>query len=244
MARILAKAVNCTDLRDGEPCDRCPSCEAIREGRALDVIELDAASNNRVDDMRELLPRVYTAASDLAPQGLHHRRGPAHQGRLGRPPQDPRGAARRRPLHLLHDRPEPDPPGRRLTPPALHVPAARERRDRGQARAHPRGRGPPGRAGRARARGPPRRAAACATPSRCSTRSSSARTTRSTVEVVTDLLGLADEASVDAFIEALVRRRHARRDRACSTSSRPRAATWSASATRSSPGCASSSSPV
>src|SRR5688572_31128066 len=65
MARILAKAVNCTDLRDGEPCDRCPSCVAIREGRALDVVELDAASNNRVDDMRELLPRVYTAASDL-----------------------------------------------------------------------------------------------------------------------------------------------------------------------------------
>ncbi len=66
MARILAKAVNCTDLRDGEPCDACPSCVAIREGRALDVIELDAASNNKVDDMRELVPRVYTGAADLA----------------------------------------------------------------------------------------------------------------------------------------------------------------------------------
>jgi DNA polymerase-3 subunit gamma/tau len=65
MARILAKAINCTAPQDGEPCDRCDSCVAIREGRALDVIELDAASNNRVDDMRELLPRVYTAASDL-----------------------------------------------------------------------------------------------------------------------------------------------------------------------------------
>ncbi|MDQ3407711.1 MAG: DNA polymerase III subunit gamma/tau [Chloroflexota bacterium] len=65
MARILAKAVNCADLRDGEPCDACPSCLAIREGRALDVVEMDAASNNRVDDMRELLPRVYTSASDL-----------------------------------------------------------------------------------------------------------------------------------------------------------------------------------
>ena len=64
-ARILAKAVNCLDLQDGEPCDRCLPCVAIREGRALDVIELDAASNNRVDDMRELLPRVYTSASDL-----------------------------------------------------------------------------------------------------------------------------------------------------------------------------------
>jgi DNA polymerase-3 subunit gamma/tau len=66
MARILAKAVNCTDLRDGEPCDVCPSCVAIREGRALDVVELDAASNNKVDDMRELVPRVYTGAADLS----------------------------------------------------------------------------------------------------------------------------------------------------------------------------------
>ena len=65
MARILAKAINCTDPRDGEPCDACPSCVAIREGRALDVTEMDAASNNRVDDMRELLARVYTAPSDL-----------------------------------------------------------------------------------------------------------------------------------------------------------------------------------
>lgn len=65
LARIVAKALNCTDLRDGEPCDRCPACVAIREGRALDVLEMDAASNNRVDDIRELLPRIYTAPSDL-----------------------------------------------------------------------------------------------------------------------------------------------------------------------------------
>jgi DNA polymerase-3 subunit gamma/tau len=65
MARILAKALNCPNLRDGEPCDECPACVAIREGRALDVSEMDAASNNRVDDMRELLPRIYTAPSDL-----------------------------------------------------------------------------------------------------------------------------------------------------------------------------------
>src|SRR5918998_2335993 len=64
-ARILAKAVNCTNLDDGEPCDTCISCVAIRDGRALDVTEMDAASNNRVDDMRELLPRVYTAPADL-----------------------------------------------------------------------------------------------------------------------------------------------------------------------------------
>jgi DNA polymerase III subunit gamma/tau len=65
MARIVAKALNCTDLRDGEPCDACPSCVAIREGRALDVAELDAASNNKVDDIRELLRSVVTTPSDL-----------------------------------------------------------------------------------------------------------------------------------------------------------------------------------
>jgi len=65
LARIVAKAVNCPNVVDGEPCDACPSCDAIREGRALDVAELDAASNNRVDDIRELLPRIFTAPADL-----------------------------------------------------------------------------------------------------------------------------------------------------------------------------------
>jgi DNA polymerase-3 subunit gamma/tau len=64
-ARIVAKAVNCLNPVDGEPDDTCEPCVAIRDGRALDVVELDAASNNRVDDMRELLPRVYTAPADL-----------------------------------------------------------------------------------------------------------------------------------------------------------------------------------
>ena len=64
-ARILAKALNCPNVRDGEPCDACPSCDAIREGRALDVIELDAASNNKVDDIRDLLRSVATSPSDL-----------------------------------------------------------------------------------------------------------------------------------------------------------------------------------
>ena len=65
MARILAKAVNCAAPTDGEPCDACQSCVAIREGAALDVAEFDAASNNTVNDMRELLPRVHTAPADL-----------------------------------------------------------------------------------------------------------------------------------------------------------------------------------
>ncbi len=53
-ARILAKALNCEQPRDGDACDRCASCLAITKGTSLDVIELDAASNNGVDDIREI----------------------------------------------------------------------------------------------------------------------------------------------------------------------------------------------
>jgi hypothetical protein len=57
-ARILAKAINCTNLgADGEPCDTCPACVSIREGRALDVIEIDAASHGAVEDARDLVMR-------------------------------------------------------------------------------------------------------------------------------------------------------------------------------------------
>ena len=58
-ARVLAKALNCTDLGDdGEPCCVCESCLSILQGRSFDLQELDAASNNKVDDMRSLLERV------------------------------------------------------------------------------------------------------------------------------------------------------------------------------------------
>jgi DNA polymerase III subunit gamma/tau len=58
-ARLLAKALNCTNLGDdGDPCGVCESCVAIAEGSSLDVIEVDAASRSKVDDMRDLLERV------------------------------------------------------------------------------------------------------------------------------------------------------------------------------------------
>ncbi len=56
--RILAKAVNCTGNGKGEPCNTCDMCIAITEGRAMDVIEIDAASNRGIDDIRELRERV------------------------------------------------------------------------------------------------------------------------------------------------------------------------------------------
>jgi len=66
MARILAKAINCTERgADGEPCDHCAACVSIREGRAMDVIEIDAASHGLVEDARDLVMRALTAPSDL-----------------------------------------------------------------------------------------------------------------------------------------------------------------------------------
>ena len=65
LARILAKAINCTNLQDGDPCDACPSCDAIREGRALDLVEIDAASNRGIDAIRELRERINYAPTDL-----------------------------------------------------------------------------------------------------------------------------------------------------------------------------------
>ena len=65
LARILAKALNCTNLQDGDPCDACPSCVAIREGRAMDLLEIDAASNRGIDAIRELRERINYAPTDL-----------------------------------------------------------------------------------------------------------------------------------------------------------------------------------
>ena len=56
--RILSKAVNCTANGKGEPCNTCEMCMAITEGRAMDVIEIDAASNRGIDEIRSLRERV------------------------------------------------------------------------------------------------------------------------------------------------------------------------------------------
>jgi DNA polymerase-3 subunit gamma/tau len=63
-ARILAKALNCENRHaDGSPCNECGSCEAITQGTSLDVLELDAASHNSVDDIRDIKVSVATVAS-------------------------------------------------------------------------------------------------------------------------------------------------------------------------------------
>ena len=62
--RLLAKAVNCTNPKDGDPCDECDSCQAYRAGRALDLVELDAASNRGIDEIRSLREKA-----NFAPAG-------------------------------------------------------------------------------------------------------------------------------------------------------------------------------
>lgn len=57
-ARLLAKAINCEQNVGGEPCNHCASCRGVAEGRALDLIEMDAASNRGIDEIRNLRDKV------------------------------------------------------------------------------------------------------------------------------------------------------------------------------------------
>ena len=63
-ARILAKAINCRSPLQGEPDGECDICQAIDEGRALDLIEIDAASNRGIDDIRSLREKVHFAPNE------------------------------------------------------------------------------------------------------------------------------------------------------------------------------------
>ena len=57
-AKIFSRAVNCTNLHNDEPCNECENCREILEDKTMDVVEIDAASNNSVDDIRELRENV------------------------------------------------------------------------------------------------------------------------------------------------------------------------------------------
>jgi DNA polymerase-3 subunit gamma/tau len=63
-ARILAKAVNCLSDSDDKPCSQCRMCQAIDEGRAIDLIEIDAASHTGVDDIRDLRDKISFAPAE------------------------------------------------------------------------------------------------------------------------------------------------------------------------------------
>jgi DNA polymerase III subunit gamma/tau len=57
-ARVLAKAVNCLEPQDGDPCNNCLICRSVNEGRFMDIIELDAASNRGIDEIRDIRDKV------------------------------------------------------------------------------------------------------------------------------------------------------------------------------------------
>lgn len=63
MARLLAKAINCLDNQQGEPCNKCRNCEALKAGNMIDLIEIDAASHTSVDDVRDLISKVNLSPS-------------------------------------------------------------------------------------------------------------------------------------------------------------------------------------
>lgn len=58
IAKIFAKAINCPHSHNGNPCNKCEICESITNGTNVDILEIDAASNNRVDEIRELREKV------------------------------------------------------------------------------------------------------------------------------------------------------------------------------------------
>jgi DNA polymerase-3 subunit gamma/tau len=58
VGRILAKAVNCTSLVDGNPCGKCDNCKLFQEGKSLDFVEIDAASNRSIDDIKVLKEKI------------------------------------------------------------------------------------------------------------------------------------------------------------------------------------------
>ena len=64
-AKIFARAVNCEDPRDGSPCGECPSCIASSSGLNTDIVEMDAASNTGVNDVRDLIDEITYTPTEL-----------------------------------------------------------------------------------------------------------------------------------------------------------------------------------
>ena len=65
-ARVLAKAVNCLNPQQGDPCNECAPCQSINQGRNMDIIELDAASNRGIDEIRDIRDKVHFLPAESA----------------------------------------------------------------------------------------------------------------------------------------------------------------------------------
>ncbi len=131
IARIFAKALNCTGGPNADFDPEDPAVVAIAEGSHLDVIEIDGASNNGVDQVRDLRDNAQLRPGAGQIQDLHHRRGAHALGAgLQRAPEDPRGAAAPREVHLRDDRGAEGAPDHPLPLPALRPQADPARPDR------------------------------------------------------------------------------------------------------------------
>src|SRR5574344_1126987 len=64
-AKVFSRAINCLNIVDGEPCNECSVCKSIIEGNMTDVIEMDAASNNSVENIRQIRQEVVYATIDV-----------------------------------------------------------------------------------------------------------------------------------------------------------------------------------
>ena len=104
-ARILAKSLNCINGPTITPCGVCDNCREIAGGNSLDVIEIDGASNNSVEDVRQLRENVRYAPAKGRYKIYHHRRGAhAFAGRIQRPFEDVGRTARARQIYFRYDR--------------------------------------------------------------------------------------------------------------------------------------------
>ncbi len=123
VARILFRAANCDHLVDGDPCNVCPTCLGGLDGSSLDLVEIDAASNRGIDDVRDLRDKVAYRPSSGPLPAVHPGRGArVHDGGLGRVPEDARGAAGACHLRAGYDRGAQGAGDDRLALPALRLP--------------------------------------------------------------------------------------------------------------------------
>ena len=74
-AKIFARAINCLSPVNGSPCGKCAVCEQLKSPNCVDIIEMDAASNNGVDEIREIREKVKYAPAVAAKKSLYNRRG-------------------------------------------------------------------------------------------------------------------------------------------------------------------------
>ena len=198
---------------DREPCGACTPCVEIAEGRAVDVVEIDAASNNGVDNVRDIVEAVkYRPARPL--QGLRRGRGPhALHGRVQRAPEDARGAARAREVRARHDRRPQGPRDDPLALPAVRLPPLTLQQIVDQLAKVAEAEGMRSRPPRLRSsRG--RRRAGCATRSLLDQARAAAGDSPDEAAVA-EALGAVDAAAISRVCAALVRppRRAPRRDR-------------------------------